>query len=352
MIDWQRLAITPDSTLREGIACIDAAGMQLALVLGADGRLSGVLTDGDVRRALLRGFDLTTPCSTVMNKTPVTASAGSTATELLSIMRSRVLHQIPLVDDDGRVVGLVTVDTLIGAVERSNWVVLMAGGLGQRLQPLTANCPKPMLSVGGKPILEGIIEAFAEHGFRRFFVSVNYMAAVVRDYFGDGSRWGVQIEYLEEDTRLGTAGALRLLPSRPQEPFFVMNGDLLTRVRFDSMLNFHLEHGAAATMAVREYDVQIPYGVIRMDGAVISAIEEKPVQKFYVNAGIYTLSPEVMDHVPSQSYFDMPELFQGLMESGRPAAAYPIHEYWLDVGRVEEFERAQQEWVARERSNR
>lgn len=352
MTDWQRLVVAPEATLRDAMSTIDATGVQLALVVSNDARLLGVLTDGDIRRAILRGSELSTPCREVMNPNPVTAPASTAPSELLAIMRTRVLHQIPLVDEARRVVGLVTIDTLIGATERTNWVVLMAGGLGQRLRPLTENCPKPMLPVGGKPILENILEAFVEHGFRRFFVSVNYMASVVRDYFGTGTRWGVKIEYLEEDTRLGTAGGLRLLPERPTEPLFVMNGDLLTRVRFDSMLNFHIEHNAVATMAVREYDMQVPYGVVRTDGSVISAIEEKPVQKFYVNAGIYTLSPEALDCVPGEGYFDMPELFQRLMQSGRRTAAYPVREFWLDVGRVEEFERAQQEWTPRENAPR
>jgi NDP-sugar pyrophosphorylase family protein len=221
----------------------------------------------------------------------------------------------------------------------------MAGGLGERLRPLTDSCPKPMLHVGGKPILENILESFIDQGFCNFFISVNYMAEAIIDYFGDGSCWGVSINYLREDKRLGTAGALSLLPSTPEEPFFVMNGDLLTKIRFDSMLQFHKEHKAAATMAVREYDFQVPYGVVKMNGAQIQSIDEKPIHKFFVSAGIYLLAPEVMAHVPNGQHLDMPNLFEQTSSAGGVATAFPLREYWIDIGRLEEFEKAQNEWV-------
>jgi NDP-sugar pyrophosphorylase family protein len=236
----------------------------------------------------------------------------------------------------------VTLDDLIGAVERPNWVVLMAGGLGTRLRPLTEDCPKPMLPVGGKPILESILESFVEQGFRRFFFSVNYKAEMVQDHFGDGSRWGVRIDYLHEDRRLGTAGALSLLDDRPDAPLVVMNGDLLTRASFDKLLDFHYAQSATATMTVRDYDFQVPYGVVKIDGTQIVSIEEKPVQKFFVSAGIYVLSPSV---------FDMPSLFSRLINEGQKVAAYPLKEYWLDIGRIEEFERAQREWIGESRND-
>ncbi len=344
MKDWEKIVVSPQATLRDAIARIDGSGLQLALVLDRDGHLAGVLTDGDIRRAILRGCDLASPTADVMNRNPTAAPASARNHELLALMRRKVLHHIPLINDLKQVVGLATLDGLTGVLERSNWVVLMAGGLGSRLMPLTENCPKPMLQVGGKPILESILESFSEQGFRQFFLSVNYLAHTVREHFGDGSQWGVNISYLHEDKRLGTAGALSLLPERPSEPLVVMNGDLLTRVRFDNMLNFHVEHGAAATMAVREYDFQVPYGVVQLNGSFISAIEEKPVQRFFVNAGIYTLSPEVFEHIPNDVFFDMPTLFERMLAAGHPTTAYPLREYWLDIGRIEEFERAQLDW--------
>jgi dTDP-glucose pyrophosphorylase len=342
--DWKQIVVSPETTLRDAIARIDGSGLQLALVLGRDGRLAGVLSDGDIRRAILRGCDLAAPTYDVMNCSPTTAPVTSASNELLALMRRKVLHHVPLLNGEMQVVGLATLDGLTGVLERPNWVVLMAGGLGSRLMPLTENCPKPMLQVGGKPILESILESFSEQGFRKFFLSVNYLAHAVRDHFGDGSQWGVDISYLHEDKRLGTAGALSLLPERPSDPLVVMNGDLLTRVRFDNMLNFHSEHGAVATMAVREYDFQVPYGVVQLNGSNIAAIEEKPVHRFFVNAGIYTLSPEAFEHIPDGTFFDMPTLFDRMLAAGQPTSAYPLREYWLDIGRLEEFERAQHEW--------
>lgn len=350
MKSWKEAVVSPEATLKDGIARIDRAGMQLAVVLDQDGGLAGLLSDGDVRRAILRGCDLSTPIREVMNRQPTTAPASASSEELLALMRRKVLRQLPILNEAGKVVGLATVDDLAGVVERPNWVVLMAGGLGTRLLPLTETVPKPMLPVSGKPILENILESFVEQGFRHFFISVNYMAEAVREHFGDGSRWGVDITYLYESKRLGTAGALSLLPGRPEDPILVMNGDLLTRARFDNMLHFHLEHGATATMAVREYDFQVPYGVVRLEGARITGIDEKPVHRFFVNAGIYALSPSVLEHVPRDRYFDMPSLFDKVLAEGGHVSAYPVREYWLDVGRLEEFERAQQEWSSEEKS--
>lgn len=344
MKDWQQVAVSAETPLGQAIARIDEVGSQMALVVDEGQRLIGVLTDGDIRRAILRGKALSVPVAEVMNVNPTVAPADTPREQILALMRRYVFHHLPLVEQDRRVVQLVTLDDLIGAVERPNWVVLMAGGLGTRLRPLTEDCPKPMLPVGGKPILESILESFVEQGFRRFFLSVNYKAEMVQDHFGDGSRWGVRIDYLREDRRLGTAGALSLLDARPDAPLVVMNGDLLTRASFDKLLDFHNAQSAAATMTVREYDFQVPYGVVKLDGARVVSIEEKPVQKFFVSAGIYVLSPSALDLLPSGEFFDMPSLFRRLMDGGQTVAAYPLREYWLDIGRIEEFERAQQEW--------
>jgi dTDP-glucose pyrophosphorylase len=346
MNSWKDVVVSPGTMLSDVIAKVDTSGLQIALVLAPDDSLLGILTDGDIRRAILAGKSLQVPVSEVMSVQPTTVTASTPRDEMLALMRRNVFHHLPLVDEAGRVVGLATLDELIGAVERPNWVVLMAGGLGTRLQPLTDECPKPLLAVGGKPILETIIESFAEQGFKRIFLSVNYKADLIRNHFGAGERWGVDVDYLHETTRLGTAGALSLLPGKPTAPIVVMNGDLLTRASFDNLLQFHHAQGAAATMAVREYDFQVPYGVVRIDGTRIEAIEEKPVQKFFVNAGIYVLSPEALDYVPAETSFDMPSLFDQLIAAGKATAAYPLREYWLDIGRLEEFERAQREWVS------
>jgi len=342
---WKRVAVPPSMPLNEVIAKIDESGLQVALVLAVDGSLMGVLTDGDVRRAILESKDFEIAVSEVMSVEPTTILESTPRDEMLALMRKKVIHHLPLLDEAGKVVGLITLDELIGVADHDNWAVIMAGGLGTRLQPLTNECPKPMLTVGGKPILETILESLIKYGFKRIFMSVNYKADIIRNHFGTGERWGVDITYLHEKTRLGTAGALTLLPEKPTKPIIVMNGDLLTHTNFDKLIQFHNIHNSTATMAVREYDFQVPYGVVQLDGTNIKAIEEKPVHKFFVNAGIYVLSPEALDYLPPTTYFDIPSLFDCLVKKGESTVAYPLLEYWLDIGRLEEFERAQREWV-------
>lgn len=337
---WEKTAIGPDSTVRDAVEVIDAAALQIALVVDGEGRLLGTVTDGDVRRAILRGVSLSDSVTGVMNPNPATAREQDDRETLLSLMRQRRLHQIPVLDSKWRVVRLEVLDDLLSPPDRPNTVVLMAGGMGSRLRPLTDDIPKPMLQIGPRPILETILEAFVEHGFRRFYLSVNYLAGKVEKHFGDGSRWGVTIEYLREEQQLGTAGALSLLPERPVEPLFVMNADLLTRLNFAHLLDFHVEHRATATMCVREYEMQVPYGVIDTHSHRIVDIREKPTERYLVNGGVYVLQPDVLDLIPKDRPFDMPELFKLLIARGEETAVFPIREYWMDIGRMEDFHRA------------
>jgi dTDP-glucose pyrophosphorylase/CBS domain-containing protein len=343
MMDWRRTVVAANSELIDAINTINETAIQIALVLDDAGRLLGTLTDGDIRRAVL-SKRVNSRVSEIMNREPMTAPAQSSREHLLAVMRRHTYHHLPLVDDTGVVVGLASLDELVGVMPRENWVVLMAGGLGKRLRPLTENCPKPMLNVGGRPILETIVEAFAEQGYRRFYFSVNFKAEQIVDYFQDGSKWGVEIRYLHETMELGTAGALSLLPERPRESMLVMNGDLLTKLDIDSLLKFHAEHGAAATMAVRAHEYQVPFGVVQMDEFNIRSIVEKPSHNYFVNAGIYALSPEALDFIPQNAFFDMPSLYQKLIEQERVVKAYPMKEYWLDIGRLHDFERAQEDY--------
>jgi dTDP-glucose pyrophosphorylase len=337
---WQEVMLPQTATLGEVIARIDASASQIALIADLDGRLLGVMTDGDVRRAILRGLPLTTRAALIMSTHPLTAPEGTSGRELLALMRRHVVHQLPLLNAEGQVVGLAHIDELIGARRKSNWVVLMAGGPGTRLRPLTESTPKPLLAVGGKPILESILEHLVAEGFREFYMSVHYKAEMIMDHFGNGNAWGASIQYLREESRLGTAGSLSLLPAAPREALVVMNADLLTHASVSSLLEFHAVQKAAATMAVREYDFQVPYGVVRMEGERITSVEEKPVQKFYVNAGIYVLSPEALAHIPRGAYFDMPTLFDRLNAAGALTTAFPLREYWRDIGRPEDFDQA------------
>lgn len=337
---WQAARIAPDRSIRDAIRTIDEGAIRIALVVDSEDRLLGTVTDGDIRRGILRGVALEEAVTRVMNPRPTTARVDEGRDVILERMKQTRLHQIPVVDGQGRLVAVEILDELLQPGQRDNWVVLMAGGLGSRLRPLTDDCPKPLLKVGSKPLLEIILENFLEYGFRRFYLSVNYRADMVKEHFDDGSRWGVEIRYLHEDQYLGTAGALSLLPERPAHPLIVMNGDLLTTVNFQHLLDFHAEHGAQATMCVREYDFQVPYGVVRIDHHRILGIDEKPVQRFFVNAGIYVLEPEMLALIPRATCFDMPELFTRLIAERRETAVFPIREYWVDIGHLDDFARA------------
>jgi len=340
MKEWRQLLILPSTSLRDAISCIDRGNVQIALVADERGTLLGTVTDGDVRRGLLRGLTLTDPATAVMNRTPVTARADEDRGAILALMKRRLVHQVPLLDDRGALAGLETLDELLQPGRRETPVVLLAGGLGMRLRPLTEDVPKPMLRIGEKPILESILGSFIEYGFCRFFIAVNYKADVIERHFGDGRRWDVQIEYLREAERLGTAGPLSLLPALPAEPVIVMNADILTRVNFSHLLDFHRQSAAAATVCVREHRHTVPYGVVNMQDSFLTRIEEKPVYRSMVSAGIYVLEPHAYRHLQRGVQCDMPSLLQGLIDRGMRTAGFPIHEFWLDIGRLEDLERA------------
>lgn len=345
MKDWKKVIISPEASIREAIRTIDAGALQIALVVDAENRLQGTVTDGDVRRGILREISFDDSVCKIMNSRPVVARQKQGREKILGLMIERSLHQIPTVDDEGRLAGLEVVEALLQSQHFSNQVVIMAGGLGSRLRPMTNDCPKPMLKVGGRPILETLLQILKEQGFFRIYLSVNYMADIITDYFGDGSAFGVEIEYLREEKKLGTAGALNLLPEPPTEPLVVMNGDLLTKVNFQHLLDFHKYHKAVATMCVREYDFQVPYGVVTVDHHRMVGIEEKPMHKFFVNAGIYVLNPQVLTAIPQGTYCDMPAVFNRLAQEGHDSAAFPIREYWLDIGKMDDFERAQSDFL-------
>jgi dTDP-glucose pyrophosphorylase len=318
--------------------------LRIALVTDDKRVLRGIVTDGDIRRAILNGVSLEDPVTAVMTDDPTVVQSHKGREAVLALMREKHLLHVPVVDDAGRVVGLEVIDHIVGPEPRPNPVVLMAGGRGTRLRPLTSDCPKPLLNVGGKPILETILEGFIEEGFRHFYMSVNYKSKMIEEHFGDGSKWGVNIEYLYEDKRMGTAGALSLLPEVPDCPLLVMNGDLLTKLDFVRVLDYHQNQNVLGTMCVRDHDVQVPFGVVKMEDDRITDIEEKPVHRHFVNAGVYVLEPEALSYVPQDTFFDMPDLFKRLIDDGRGATAFPIQEYWMDVGQREDFQQAQNEF--------
>ncbi|WP_456452325.1 nucleotidyltransferase family protein [Hydrogenimonas sp.] len=340
----EKLSLRPDATIREALRIIDTGASRIALVTDEDGKLLGTITDGDIRRAILRGKSLDDHIEEVYFKDPVVVSADTSKEAIVNLCTAKKLYQIPVVDDEGRVIRVAMLDEILKPERYPNKVVLMVGGLGTRLRPLTETTPKPLLHVGGKPILQTIVERFASYGFTDIVMCVNYKAEMIRDHFGDGSRFGVTIEYITESKRMGTAGALSLLPERPEEPFFVMNGDLLTSVNFENMLQYHIQNEAKASMCVREYDLQVPYGVVHIEKGMIRAIEEKPVHRFFVSAGIYMLDPSCLDLIPKGEYYDMPSLFEELIARDEKAVSFPLREYWLDIGRMEEYERANREY--------
>ncbi|PTB95388.1 alcohol dehydrogenase [Marinobacter sp. B9-2] len=344
MKPWRKALVNSNVTLEQAIEVLDKAALRIALVVDGGDKLLGTVTDGDVRRALLKHLPMETPVNQVMNGQPKTAEQSWTESRILALMEDHELLQLPLVDQEGKLVGLASLHDLLNKHRYDNPVFLMAGGFGTRLRPLTNNCPKPMLKVGDKPILEQILVNFVEAGFHRFYISTHYMPEVIRDYFGEGKKWGVSIEYVHEEEPLGTGGALGLLPhDEIDQPMFMMNADLLTSLNFQSFLEFHRAHDGVATMCVREYEHQVPYGVITSDGTRIESMVEKPIQRFFVNAGIYLLSPKLVKSVKPGTRIDMPSLLEKQIEQGREVNMFPVHEYWLDIGRMDDFHKAQAE---------
>jgi dTDP-glucose pyrophosphorylase len=340
MKNWQNTLISPTLTLRDALQTINDVGCQMALVVDCERRLLGTLSDGDVRRALLRGVTLETSVSEAMHTTPTVMHNHDDRETRLGLIKRLGLHQLPIVNNHGHVVGLEIVDDYLQIPIRDESVVIMAGGLGSRLSELTRDTPKPMLNVGSRPILETIVRSFSEQGFRRFYLAVNYKADQIENHFGDGSRFDIEVNYLREQQRMGTAGALSLLPPELEHPVVVTNADLLTKADYASMIESHLATSADATMGVRKYEIQVPFGVVQEQDGRISSIFEKPVKQFMVSAGIYVLSPSVLNLVPRDQFFDMPTLFESITEKGLVARSHHIDGYWLDIGQPSDFERA------------
>ena len=343
MPDWRELLLSPNDSLDRAIKVLHDGGRRIALVSDENDRLLGTITDGDIRRALISQSTVKSPVSLIMNCNPVTVDDKVENKEILSLMSSQGFLHMPIVNKDGILCGLETLEHLIKSPKHDNPVFLMAGGFGTRLRPLTESTPKPLLKVGLKPILEMIIEQFISCGFHNFYISTHFKSEQIRDYFKTGEAYGVSIKYVHEDNPLGTAGSLGLLPDNLTDlPLIVMNGDLLTKVDFKNLLNFHHESNTEATMCVREYDFQVPYGVIEIDNYKIKKIEEKPIHKFFVNAGIYVLSKNLVDKIDGKFYLDMTDFLNQELNNGG-VSTFPIHEYWLDIGRMEEYEKANRE---------
>ncbi|MDP1808993.1 MAG: nucleotidyltransferase family protein [Actinomycetota bacterium] len=345
-MDLTQFFVSPQSTIRQVIQCIDGNAKGIAMIVDRDQKLIDTITDGDIRRAILANVDVDLPVKALFghrepaaSPNPVTAPAGTSDPRLLHIMTERSVRQIPLVDETGRVVDIAFLSDLVKDYEQPLTAVVMAGGFGTRLRPLTDDLPKPMLPVGDKPLLQLIIEQLHEAGINKVNLTTHYKREVIEEHFGTGADFGVDISYVEEDQPLGTAGSLSLL-EKTDGPVLVINGDVLTRINFRAMLEFHRDHEADMTVAVRQYKFRVPYGVIETDGPMITALSEKPVVRHFINAGIYLLNPDVCRSIPNGQSYDMTDLISRLMAEGRRVVGFPLREYWLDIGQVEDYQRA------------
>jgi len=339
--NWEKCILKHDDIIELAVKLLDSESSRIVLVVNKNEQLVGTITDGDVRRGLIRHVSLKAKLSEIMYKSPVTSSINDDKDIILSKMKKYDLVHMPITDSCNKIVGLETMRHILERNTYDNPVFLMAGGFGARLKPLTDHTPKPLLKIGSKPILENILDQFIAAGFYNFYISTHYKAEMIQEYFGNGEEWGVSIEYIYENKPLGTAGGLGLLLKKTSNsPVLVMNGDLLTNINFEQLLKFHLEEGGDATMCVREYDFQVPYGVIKSNGSHITSIEEKPVQSFFVNAGMYVLNESILKMVDEISYLDMPQLLEKKIEENGQVNIFPVHEYWLDIGQIENFEQA------------
>jgi dTDP-glucose pyrophosphorylase/predicted transcriptional regulator len=344
MHNWKKIILRQTDTMQTAIRSLEEESLRFVMVVDDYERLVGTVTDGDIRRGLIKQLSMNVKLDEIMHRKPTVASISDDKSFILAKMKRLDLLQIPIVDNDGRVFGLETLHHLLEKNKFDNPVFLMAGGFGKRLSSLTNDTPKPLLRVGKKPILENILNQFISAGFHNFYISIYYKADMLQKYFGDGSDWGVSIKYVREKKPLGTAGSLGLLPNDlPKLPILMMNGDLLTKVCFEELLSFHLQEDGDATMCVREYDFQVPYGVIKANGSHITNITEKPIHRFFVNAGVYVLNHSILDLVNGEDYMDMPQLLEKKIKDSGQVNMFPVHEYWLDIGQKEQFDQAQQD---------
>lgn len=340
MKNWKEIACHQDDKIISALEQLNTIGSQFLVVVDGDDKLLGTITDGDIRRGLLKGIKIEDKIGQIMNVNPTVLPLKVPRADAFKMMREKDFNHLPLVDDLFRIVEIISLNDFLKVDKKDNHVVLMAGGLGTRLESLTSNCPKPMLKVGGKPILETIIDTFKEHGFYKFIIAVNYKSEMIESYFKDGKKFNVEINYLREKERAGTAGALSLYDFNNGLPFIVMNGDLLTKINFSELINTHSEKNNVATMCLRQYEHQIPFGVVLTEDDQVTKIEEKPMKRYFVNSGIYVLSPEVLPSIPKDTYYDMPKFFEDLIAKDKKVGAYAFYDYWIDVGRMDDYEKA------------
>lgn len=334
---WRQAMLPTTATIGQALRNLTQSGARIVLITNEASVLEGTISDGDIRRGLLEGLDLNSPITSVIHRNALVVLPQMGRDLAMQLMVANKVQQIPVVDAHHHVVGLYLWDTIITAPTRPNLMVIMAGGMGTRMRPHTDNCPKPLLSVAGKPMLEHIINRAKLEGFNHFVLAIHYLGHMIETYFGNGERLGVQIDYLREQSPLGTAGALALLNPLPDAPFVVTNGDVMADIRYGALLDFHAQHAASATMAVRLHEWQHPFGVVQIQGIEIVGFEEKPITRSHINAGVYALDPGALSVLGPDAHCDMPSLFTRLQAKAKRIVAYPMHEPWLDVGRPDDL---------------
>lgn len=346
MVELARLLVGTESSIREVMVCIDGNAQGIALVVDSEHRLLGTVTDGDIRRAILANVDLDLPVQTLLERRapaihpiPLTAQVGTPDADLLRMMSEYNLRHIPLVDEDTRVIDVALLSKLVREYELPLTAVVMAGGYGSRLRPVTGELPKPMVPIGDRPLLELILKQLRKAGIRYVNLTTHYKGDVIARHFGDGRSFGLEIRYVEEDQPLGTAGALGLLETS-NDPLLVINGDILTRVDFHAMLDFHRQHGADMTVAVHQHEIRLPYGLVEIEGTKVIGISEKPVLRHFINAGIYLLNPGMCRFIPTGHSYDMTDLISRLIAEGCRVVSFPVREYWLDIGQTGDYQKA------------
>ena len=343
MKNLKKITIKEDATIERALIAISKGEIKIVIVVDNKGKLIGTLTDGDIRRGFLKGLSISNSVNSLINRKPLIGKRDTNRKKLIDIAISKKIQQIPVVDDSGKVIEVILTDEISKKKDKSNKVLIMAGGRGLRLRPLTKNMPKPMLKVGNKPILQTIIEKFKDSGYVNFIICVNYKSQIIQNYFGNGNKFGVNIEYYKEKKRMGTAGSLGLIKKKLTDPFFVINGDILTNLDFEKLFDYHKANSATATMCIKEYNINLPYGEIKLNKKKIKSINEKPNYKFFVNSGIYIFDPKCTRLIPKKIY-DMPQLFKKLIKKKFKVVSFPLGEYWLDIGRLADFKKANEEF--------
>lgn len=334
---WRKTILFNNASIRDAIKSLNDSSAKIVLVVNEKYQFEGTVSDGDIRRGILKGMGLNSSIGLITHRNALVVPPSFSRDLVMQLMRGNKLQQIPIVDEQQMIVGLHLWDEISSPQPRSNLMIIMAGGRGTRLMPHTENCPKPMVLVSGKPMLQLIIENSIKEGFSHFVLAINYLGHMIEEYFGDGSLLGIKIDYIREDAPLGTAGALALLTPMPSKPFVVTNGDVITDIQYGELLDFHVRHNALATMAIRLHEWQHPFGVVQIEGIDIVGFDEKPIARTHINAGVYVVEPSSVKLIAPGRPCDMPKLFEMLQMQGLRTIAYPMHEPWLDVGRPDDL---------------